>query len=163
LIVFGGTAFVTDEDIAMYEKVASISNWSRKVREPLEAIYGIDALQSMWTKACDAWKRMHKTDGGNILVDRLPGIRAKTLVLHGRKDPLVPEWHAEYMHERISHSTLRVFEEGKHDFHLRFPDDVNAAITDFLLEEDDREQSSREFVAVPTKYTKEQSATKRSC
>jgi hypothetical protein len=46
---------------------------------------------------------------------------------------------------------LRIFEDGKHNLHLRFPDEFNDAVAEFLMEDDDKEESSREFVAVPKK------------
>lgn len=41
---------------------------------------------------------------GSICQQLLPRIKCPTLIIHGEKDPLVPRFHAEYIHEHIKGS-----------------------------------------------------------
>jgi pimeloyl-ACP methyl ester carboxylesterase len=47
-----------------------------------------------------------------ILRDLLPEIQTPVLVLQGDHDPYVPPVNAEYLHERLPHSTLHEFDAG---------------------------------------------------
>eukprot|EP00936_MAST-01D_sp_MAST-1D-sp1_P002663 g2663.t1 len=152
LVLLGGNAFVADEDIEAYEAVRDVSQWSVKMREALEAVYGgADAecggLQAVWSQWFAAIERVYE-DGGDVCTSRLQDVVCKTLVIHGALDPMVPEFHADYFHERISHARLELIDDGKHNVHLRHPERVNAIIETFLCEPDDAATASREFVAI---------------
>ncbi|KAG8133269.1 hypothetical protein E2320_011073, partial [Naja naja] len=41
---------------------------------------------------------------GDICQQLLPHIKCPTLIIHGEKDPLVPRFHAEYIHKHIGGS-----------------------------------------------------------
>jgi pimeloyl-ACP methyl ester carboxylesterase len=47
-----------------------------------------------------------------ILRDRLPEIVTPVQIITGRRDPLVPVGHAEYLHERLPNSRLDVLDTG---------------------------------------------------
>ncbi|MBI2913732.1 MAG: alpha/beta fold hydrolase [Chloroflexi bacterium] len=64
--------------------------------------------------------------------ERLPGIQAPTLVLHGDADRLVPIENANILAERIPNSTLRVLPGAGHVFFWEFPGEAGAAIVEFL-------------------------------
>ena len=49
LLVWGGNAYITQEDIEGYEKTRSLSSWSPRMLESLGTVYG-DDLQDMWTE-----------------------------------------------------------------------------------------------------------------
>ncbi|KAJ7395026.1 Valacyclovir hydrolase [Pitangus sulphuratus] len=70
--------------------------------------------------------------GGNICQQLLPDIKCPTFIIHGEKDPLVPQAHAEYIHKHIKGSRLLLMPEGKHNLHLRFAEDFNRQVEDFL-------------------------------
>ena len=40
----------------------------------------------------------------SFVFQELPKIRAHTLIIHGMKDPIAPEYHAVYLHENIKGS-----------------------------------------------------------
>ncbi|OXB84586.1 UNVERIFIED_CONTAM: hypothetical protein H355_008062 [Colinus virginianus] len=69
---------------------------------------------------------------GSICQQLLPHIKCPTLIIHGEKDPLVPRFHAEYIHEHIKGSRLHFMPEGKHNLHLRFAEEFNKEVEDFL-------------------------------
>ena len=40
LVSFAGQSYISKEDMAKMEKVADVSNWSNRMRDPMEAMYG---------------------------------------------------------------------------------------------------------------------------
>ncbi|XP_055120669.1 valacyclovir hydrolase isoform X5 [Symphalangus syndactylus] len=69
---------------------------------------------------------------GNICRHLLPQVQCPTLIVHGEKDPLVPRFHADFIHEHVKGSRLHLMPEGKHNLHLRFADEFNKLAEDFL-------------------------------
>ena len=56
-----------------------------------------------------------------------------TLVLHGAKDPICLSEHPEWFAKNIPGCKgMHVFPEGKHNIHLRFADEFNAMVREFV-------------------------------
>lgn len=147
LVLIGGNAYISQEDVECMRSISDISTWSEKMYTALHQVYGSD-LQPMWTEWFKTYTKLH-TLGGDLICSYLPEIKCKTLVTAGTKDPLVPTFHAEYLHERIGHSKLHWFEGGKHNVHLKFASEFNQLVAEFLTQPDDKTSTSREFVAIP--------------
>jgi pimeloyl-ACP methyl ester carboxylesterase len=64
--------------------------------------------------------------------ERLPQIRAPTLVIHGDRDQLVPVQNARILHERIPNCALRIVPGAPHGFNLERPKEVAQAVIQFL-------------------------------
>jgi len=64
--------------------------------------------------------------------DRLPQIKAPTLVLHGDRDVLVPVANAHALKERIPGAELRIVAGAGHLFTFEFPEESAAAVVEFL-------------------------------
>ncbi|XP_057554919.1 valacyclovir hydrolase isoform X3 [Hippopotamus amphibius kiboko] len=69
---------------------------------------------------------------GSICRHLLPLVQCPTLIVHGEKDPLVPRFHADFIHRHVRGSRLHLMPEGKHNLHLRFADEFNKLVEDFL-------------------------------
>jgi pimeloyl-ACP methyl ester carboxylesterase len=65
--------------------------------------------------------------------DRLPGIEARTLILTGDDDRVIPGASSEVLHERIPDSRLEVIAETGHLFFLERPDETLRLLDEFLL------------------------------
>lgn len=132
LVVWGANASVTQEDVRIYNGIRDVSKWSEKVKKPLEELYG----HKYFAETCEAWvdgiARFAEKPGGSICQQLLPHIQCPTLIIHGEKDPLVPRFHAEYIHEHIKGSRLHLMPEGKHNLHLRFAEEFNREVEEFL-------------------------------
>ncbi|XP_074843848.1 serine hydrolase BPHL isoform X2 [Carettochelys insculpta] len=133
LVVWGANSFVTQEDLKLYQDIRDVSKWSEKIRKPMEEMYG----HEYFAKTCEAWvdgisQFADKADG-NICQHLLPHVKCPTFIIHGGKDPLVPQSHAEYLHKQIKESRLLLMPEGKHNLHLRFAEEFNRVVEDFLL------------------------------
>jgi 3-oxoadipate enol-lactonase len=64
--------------------------------------------------------------------DRLPDIKAPTLVIHGDRDVLVPVENAYVLKERIPGAKLCILPGAGHLFTFEFPDESAAAVIEFL-------------------------------
>jgi valacyclovir hydrolase len=74
--------------------------------------------------------------GGDLYSPLLAKVKCPTFVLHGAKDPLTSGLHPEAIHCGIAGSRLRIFPEGKHNIHIRYADEFNSLVHDFLTELD---------------------------
>ncbi|OQR84498.1 valacyclovir hydrolase [Achlya hypogyna] len=156
LVLMGGNAFISDEDIELYNAIADVKTWGATQRDNLAQVHGgLDKLQERWTEWIATMNTINDS-GGDICTSYLPDVKCKTLVLHGELDSLVPGYQGEYLSERILHSKLQVVPGAKHNLHLSSStaDAVNAIIRSFLVEPDDKETHSREFAAMPPKDPK---------
>jgi valacyclovir hydrolase len=134
LVVWGANAFVTEDEVAQYEKLRDIDNWSEAMRAPFIAMYGEEYLR----KQMGAWVDAYRNDylmkhGGDICRSDLEKIRCPTLVLHGAKDALVPRFHPEFLISKIKNANLHIYPEGKHNIHQRFYKKFNSDVSHFIL------------------------------
>jgi valacyclovir hydrolase len=130
LAVFGGNAFLTSEEIAVFDKIRKIESWSPRAAEAMRLVYGSE-LDSLWEDYVGGLEKIFAA-GGNIYQELLPMVVSPMLVLHGAKDPLVPAIHPEAIHRGVAGSHLHVFPEGKHNIHVRYADEFNALVLAFL-------------------------------
>ncbi|KAM4688140.1 valacyclovir hydrolase-like isoform 2-T2 [Discoglossus pictus] len=132
LVVWGANSYVTDEDVKLYEAVKDVSNWSEKMRKPMEDIYGKEYFANTFKDWVDAVSQFTSYPDGNICRHLLPFIECPTLIIHGQKDAMVPSFHSQYLHEQIKGSRLHLMPDGKHNLHLRYAEEFNRLVEDFL-------------------------------
>lgn len=132
LVMFGGNAYFSAEDIEAFEATRDIeTSWSKRMKATHQPIYG-DDLQPMWGSAIDAWSRIYDERGGDVCSAQAKSIACPTLVLHGAKDPICLMEHAHWFNDNIPDAQLRVLPDGKHNLHLRYADEVNGMIRAFF-------------------------------
>ena len=131
LVVWGGIAYVSKEDIECYNKIRDLSKWSKKMLEPLEQEYGREGLHQLWNSWLDVLEEVYHS-GGNICKDMLSNIKCPTLILHGIKDPIVPNFHPTYLSANIHNSSVYNFPDGKHNIHLRYSEEFNQIVEKFV-------------------------------
>ncbi|XP_025834786.1 valacyclovir hydrolase isoform X2 [Agrilus planipennis] len=133
LVIWGANSYILPEEINTYEKLRDISKWSDKMKAPLIKLYGEDGLKTLWNNWCDTLIEIAKK-GGNICKNKLDYIQCPTFILHGSKDPMIAGEHPEFLLKNIKNAKIKIFPEGKHNIHLRYADEFNKAVTQFLLE-----------------------------
>lgn len=133
LSIFGSNAYIIEEELKIYDGIRDVSKWSAKMREPLEKLYGAEYFRENWAKWVDTFKEIYKTRNGDLCKTFLPHIKAETLVLHGEKDPMLAKEHVPYLLKSIFGSKLISWPDGKHNIHLRYADEFNKKVADFLL------------------------------
>ncbi|XP_043818535.1 valacyclovir hydrolase isoform X2 [Dromiciops gliroides] len=104
LVIWGANAYVTDEDEMIYHGIRDVSKWSERTRKPLEALYGREYLAKTCEKWVDGILQFKDLPDGNICRHLLPLIKCPTLIIHGEKDPLVPRFHADFIHKHVKGS-----------------------------------------------------------
>lgn len=131
------------------DKYQDISTWHPTARAEGTVVYGSKLFQAGWSRLIAAHRHLYEQQHGDLYCHHLPQIQCKTLVIGGERDPFVPLFHAEYLSERIMHSRLHVFPNGRHDVHLQDPTMFNQLIETFIHEPNDQQTQSREYVARP--------------
>jgi len=120
--------------IDAYEATRDVAaTWSKRMKASLEPIYG-DDLQPMWSSFCDGMQAIFAA-GGDICQAEARALACPTFVLGGEKDPIVPANHPRWFAENIPGARLHMFPEDKHNIHLRFADEFNQLVLDFLKED----------------------------
>ncbi|EPQ09815.1 Valacyclovir hydrolase [Myotis brandtii] len=132
IVIWGANAYVTEEDEMIYQGIRDVSKWSEKAKKPLETLYGYDYFAKTCEKWVDGIKQFKHLPDGNICRHLLPLVQCPTLIVHGEKDPLVPRFHADFIHQHVRGSRLHLMPEGKHNLHLRFANEFNKLVEDFL-------------------------------
>ncbi|XP_073406229.1 valacyclovir hydrolase isoform X3 [Dendrobates tinctorius] len=132
LVIWGTPSCVTEEDVALYNAVKDVRSWSLKMRKPMEDIYGKEYFANTFSALVEAMIQFASKPDGNICRHLLPLIGCPTLIIHGMKDPVVPKFHPQFLHEHIKNSRLHLMPEGKHNLHIRFSEEFNRLVEDFL-------------------------------
>uniref|UniRef100_A0A3Q4BMW0 AB hydrolase-1 domain-containing protein n=1 Tax=Mola mola TaxID=94237 RepID=A0A3Q4BMW0_MOLML len=134
MVVWGSNSFVSQHDLQLYEAVRDVSKWSARMRQPMEEVYGPEIFAKMWEAWVHGIAQFAKRPEGNICMELLPLISCPTFIIHGEKDPMVPSLHPQYLLKHIKGSRLHLMPEGKHNLHLKYADEFNKLVEDFLEE-----------------------------
>ncbi|XP_067652088.1 valacyclovir hydrolase-like [Haliotis asinina] len=134
LVVWGANAYITPEDMKMYQAVEDIDQWSARMKEPFIQMYGEKYFRAQWSNWVKAYSRYYTDSKGDICKAELKNITCPTFILHGMKDPMVVGEHPVYLNKHIKNSRLHNMPEGKHNIHLKYADEFNKMVEDFLLE-----------------------------
>ena len=132
LVTWGANAYVCKNDIKIFEQIRDISSWNKKKINAMTATYGAD-FQPMWSGWTDSMVDLCARDG-NLCRDEIKNIQCPSLILHGDKDPLVPLYHPDYLHENTPGSRLERYPEGRHGIHFSYAEELNRKVMQFLLE-----------------------------
>jgi pimeloyl-ACP methyl ester carboxylesterase len=119
------------------ENVAGIRHWLLEKplpedwQEELARLHGEPywrSLPRMYVEGQEAFVR----SGGVIITDQeLAAIRCPTLIMHGKRDRIVPVDYARILHEKIPGSELLLFDAG-HAAHLRCEQEYTEAVMRFF-------------------------------
>jgi pimeloyl-ACP methyl ester carboxylesterase/ubiquinone/menaquinone biosynthesis C-methylase UbiE len=135
LVVWGGNAYITKQDVEAWESVRDVTTWSERMRTERAAMHGgLTELQRLNHQATDAYNLIYQNQGGDVGLEALHHIQCPTLVVHGAKDVICDFRHAKYMARQIPDAYLTVLAQGKHNLHLRHADDFHRVVRDFLLD-----------------------------
>ncbi len=100
-----------------------------KRQEVARKYSGISLKQPVTAKTLTRqWEAIHKHDA----FDRLPRIKAPTLVLTGDRDVLIPPENSKILAERIPGAELNIIPGGGHQVLVEQPEACNSAVLEFL-------------------------------
>jgi 2-hydroxymuconate-semialdehyde hydrolase len=108
-------------EIVVYRRKPPMPDWVLK-----QVMRELSRNREAKTRLCDA------LEGEQVDLDELAKIRAHTLVIWGRHDPLLLESIGERMAHALPDAKLVVFEEGAHSSMLEQPSRFNALVEHFL-------------------------------
>lgn len=134
MVVWGSNAYVSQQDLKIYNGIRDVSLWSARMRKPMEEIYGVELFTKTWEAWVDGIAQFSHRPEGSICIELLPQISCPTLIMHGERDPMVPSFHPQFLLQHIKGSRLHIMPEGKHNLHLRFDAEFNRLVEDFLEE-----------------------------
>jgi 3-oxoadipate enol-lactonase len=78
-------------------------------------------------------RKLHlRASEGHDSWERLPTIKAPTLVIHGSEDQLNPTANAHLLAERIPGAELALIQGGRHGYLLEFREEASCAVNAFL-------------------------------
>lgn len=132
LVIWGANSFILPLELEMYNKIKDINAWSKRQREPLLEVYG-EKLAKYWASWTEAMEAICREKNGNICSELLKDINCPTYILYGQKDPLVNSVHVSHLHTNIDGSRIHLYPDGKHHIHLRYAEDFNKRVQEFLL------------------------------
>ena len=105
MVAHAANAYFEDEDIEMIHQVKDVSNWSARMRAPMEATYGVDYFPQLWNEWVEGiLKISNATPDKDICRERLAEIRCPSLIIYGSKDAMVASQHPDVLHKRIQGS-----------------------------------------------------------
>lgn len=120
LVIWGANTFVSEEDVKLYQQLKELQG---EHLEQLEAVYGRECAIDYWGQWIDTHLKIYDA-GGNICKDKLSSVKCPTLVIHGNKDEVVPEYHPDFIAKNIPNCKVHKFDEAGHGIH-QDPDHVN--------------------------------------
>ncbi|XP_055615488.1 valacyclovir hydrolase [Toxorhynchites rutilus septentrionalis] len=132
LIIWGANAYITKKESEIYESIRDVNKWSVRMREPMEQVYGKDGFPRIWSAWVDGMLRFYKERDGDICKGSLENIKAPTFILHGALDPMIVPQHVPHFINTIPDTDLHVFVDGKHNIHLKYAEEFNKLVSDFI-------------------------------
>ncbi|XP_011198653.2 valacyclovir hydrolase [Bactrocera dorsalis] len=134
LVIWGAGAYLNAEDEKTLRVLRDVQKWSQRNREAMEKVYGVEGFPKLWSAWTDAVFAIYKDRKGGYCCTEVNQIKAPTFILHGKKDVMIVADHVSYLRERIRDCKYYEFPEGKHNIHLRYADEFNKLVADFLTQ-----------------------------
>lgn len=134
LVVWGSNAFILPHELEVYKKIRDIKTWSKRMRDPMIEIYGEATFAKIWSEWIDTMIDIYNKNNGNICAEILKDIKCPTFILYGEKDPMVDNVHVSHLHTHIDGSRVHLYPEGKHNIHIKYAEDFNRKVEEFLLQ-----------------------------
>ena len=133
LVIWGANAYVSKTDIELVENTRDVAQWSPRMREPMEAVYGGE-FPGLWSDWMDGFFGIYndKDRKGDLCTNETSLVRCRSLVLHGVKDAMCPIFHAEFLAKHLPNCRYVTYPDGKHNIHLRYQNEFNKLVEDFL-------------------------------
>ena len=133
LVVWGSRTYITEHDLKVSKELEDLQRWAPQILEACISVYGLPELSQIWQRFINSLRafRNLKTDG-DVCTNELNKVKCPTLIVHGDRDILCPQSHAEYMKNHIDGSQLHILSDGKHHMHMYPTNGFNAAVEEFL-------------------------------
>ncbi len=120
------------------QNVAGIRHWLIETPLPedwqkeLAKLHGEPYWRSLPRMYVEGQENLAASGGVIITEEELASIRCPALIMHGKRDRIVPVGYAHIISERIPNAHMLLFDAG-HAAHLRCEKEYTSAIMDFFL------------------------------
>ena len=120
------------------QNVADIRHWLLEIplaedwQKELAKLHGEPYWRSLPSMYVEGQEKLVAAGGVIITDEELASIRCPALIMHGKRDRIVPADYARIIAERIPNSQILLFDAG-HAAHLRCEKEYTSAIMDFFL------------------------------
>ena len=125
------------------QNVAAIRHWlietplSEEWQKELAKLHGEPYWRSLPRMYVEGQEKL-VANGGVIITDQeLAAITCPSLIMHGKRDRIVPSDYARIISERLPNSKLLLFDAG-HAAHLRCEKEYTSAVLEFFLDQQGR-------------------------
>lgn len=130
LVVWGGIAKLTQEDIERFETRRDTAAWSPRAQAAMNAVFGDGYWQRVWCDWLDTMQRLAAQ--GSARLASLKDVRCPVLVLHGGRDPLIDIDHPRALVSSLADARLHEIPAGAHNVHLSHAEEFNRVAAEFL-------------------------------
>ena len=119
VVVWGPRPYLTDDDVKRTEVLRDLNNWKPAYYEAVRQVYGLQTFTKVWHGYLDCVKAAHSLGLDRVVsTDEFAKITCPTLVIHGEKDSLTQQSHAEYITNYIPGCQIHVLPGGSHGPHM---------------------------------------------
>jgi len=128
------------------QNVASIRHWlvenplAEDWQKELAKLHGEPYWRSLPRMYVEGQEKLVAAGGVIITDEELTSIRCPALIMHGKRDRIVPADYARIISERIPNSQILLFDAG-HAAHLRCEKEYTSAIMNFFLKRQSRKET----------------------
>jgi len=122
------------------QNVADIRHWLLEIplaedwQKELAKLHGEPYWRSLPRMYVEVQEALVDAGGGVITDEELASIRCPCLIMHGKRDRVVPADYARIISERIPNSKMMLFDAG-HAAHLRCEKEYTSAFMSFFLKQ----------------------------
>ncbi len=131
LAVLGGQATINAQDVAGIRHWLLETPMSEQWQAELARLHGESYWRRLPAMYVQGQEDLIKTGGVLITNKELATIICPTLIMHGKRDRIVPVAYAHALHAHIAGSSLLLFETG-HPAHLRFAQEYTETVLRFF-------------------------------
>ncbi|XP_037971973.2 valacyclovir hydrolase [Plutella xylostella] len=138
LVLASTHAFILPDEYKYSRSLDCIEEtWNEKEKNILYGVYGKENLPKLWRQFNDFNERILKEQRGNVCLHLLKDIKCPTQLICGQKDPLTKVENSWLLHALIENSRIHVYPEGKHSNQIKYAEDFNMRVQDFLMADEE--------------------------
>jgi|SRR5947209_1652964 len=131
LVALGGQPTINEANAAGIRHWLLETPLSEEWQAQLAQLHGEPYWRKLPAMYVEAQEALVAAGGVLITKEELAAIRCPTLIMHGKRDRIVPVEYAHILHKAISGSQLLIFDAG-HPAHVRCKEEFNRAVMEFF-------------------------------
>lgn len=139
LAVMGAQPTINDQNVAAIRHWLIETPLSEDWQKELAKLHGDPYWRSLPNMYVEGQEKLVSAGGVIITDEELASIRCPALIMHGKRDRIVPVDYAYFIAECIPNAQLLLFDAG-HAAHLRYEKEYTSSIMKFFLDQQARKE-----------------------